>query len=403
VRGRALAPPGERPGCQRGRQRAAEREVQGSLPGKGRRPPPLLSPPPGEATQGPSQLRRPKHKRDAGRRKQRPCATSQWAAQEPAGAPSGIAVGREGGGAAVPCPTAVQLRPRAPQGRRPRLPPNDQQQQRPGQKRKPQRCAKFRIQGFPSSLCRFSSHCITEPAFWQQAPSLTPAMWHGCAGPGGWGGGCARGCPEEALQAPEYHRLITIPGGRLRGATLMEGLREQEFVRRISLSETQMSTLAAEGLPAGPREVSAGPPVSGPARPCQRREKPLCCQPLRTHHLSCCLPSLSLLPPLPWCRFTQRNLVRVYPMGLRVLSSNYCPTISWLHGAQMAALNMQVRRTAGPLAPSWAEDAQRLAPRHLLPSSGPACSSPLRHLLPSSGPGMFLALCLGSCAAWRWK
>jgi len=85
-------------------------------------------------------------------------------------------------------------------------------------------------------------------------------------------------------------------------------------------------------------------------------------------------------------------------MGLRVLSSNYCPTISWLHGAQMAALNMQVRRTAGPLAPSWAEDAQRLALRTSFPAQVLACSSPLRHLLPSSGPGMFLALCLGSCA-----
>ncbi|KAK6935726.1 C2 domain [Dillenia turbinata] len=40
-------------------------------------------------------------------------------------------------------------------------------------------------------------------------------------------------------------------------------------------------------------------------------------------------------------RFTQRNLLRVYPKGTRVDSSNYNPLIGWRHGAQMVALNMQ--------------------------------------------------------------
>ncbi|KAL6979095.1 phosphoinositide phospholipase C [Sarracenia purpurea var. burkii] len=40
-------------------------------------------------------------------------------------------------------------------------------------------------------------------------------------------------------------------------------------------------------------------------------------------------------------RFTQRNLVRVYPKGLRVNSSNYNPLVGWAHGAQMVAFNMQ--------------------------------------------------------------
>ncbi|XP_021295642.1 phosphoinositide phospholipase C 2-like [Herrania umbratica] len=41
-------------------------------------------------------------------------------------------------------------------------------------------------------------------------------------------------------------------------------------------------------------------------------------------------------------RFTQRNILRVYPKGIRVDSSNYNPLI-WrgLHGAQMVAFNMQ--------------------------------------------------------------
>ncbi|XP_058766173.1 phosphoinositide phospholipase C 1-like [Vicia villosa] len=40
-------------------------------------------------------------------------------------------------------------------------------------------------------------------------------------------------------------------------------------------------------------------------------------------------------------RFTQRNLLRVYPKGSRVDSSNYDPMNGWMHGAQMVAFNMQ--------------------------------------------------------------
>ncbi|CAK9137006.1 unnamed protein product [Ilex paraguariensis] len=43
-----------------------------------------------------------------------------------------------------------------------------------------------------------------------------------------------------------------------------------------------------------------------------------------------------------WCsRFTQRNLLRIYPKGTRIGSSNYNPLVGWMHGAQMVALNMQ--------------------------------------------------------------
>ncbi|BFG33913.1 hypothetical protein CerSpe_201870 [Prunus speciosa] len=40
-------------------------------------------------------------------------------------------------------------------------------------------------------------------------------------------------------------------------------------------------------------------------------------------------------------RFTQRNLLRVYPKGTRLDSSNYDPMLGWTHGAQMVAFNMQ--------------------------------------------------------------
>ncbi|KAJ0738074.1 putative phosphoinositide phospholipase C [Helianthus annuus] len=40
-------------------------------------------------------------------------------------------------------------------------------------------------------------------------------------------------------------------------------------------------------------------------------------------------------------RFTEKNILRIYPKGTRITSSNYKPLICWLHGAQMVAFNMQ--------------------------------------------------------------
>lgn len=40
-------------------------------------------------------------------------------------------------------------------------------------------------------------------------------------------------------------------------------------------------------------------------------------------------------------RFTQRNILRVFPKGTRVTSSNFRPIVGWRHGAQMVAFNMQ--------------------------------------------------------------
>uniref|UniRef100_M4CSK9 Phosphoinositide phospholipase C n=1 Tax=Brassica campestris TaxID=3711 RepID=M4CSK9_BRACM len=40
-------------------------------------------------------------------------------------------------------------------------------------------------------------------------------------------------------------------------------------------------------------------------------------------------------------RFTQRNMLRIYPKGTRITSSNYNPLVGWSHGAQMVAFNMQ--------------------------------------------------------------
>uniref|UniRef100_A0A6N2LTP6 Phosphoinositide phospholipase C n=1 Tax=Salix viminalis TaxID=40686 RepID=A0A6N2LTP6_SALVM len=92
--------------------------------------------------------------------------------------------------------------------------------------------------------------------------------------------------------APEYKRLIAIRAGKPKGG-LEECLRvDPDKVRRLSLSEPQLEKAA------------------------------------ETHGKEI-------------VRFTQRNILRVYPKGTRVNSSNYNPLVGWMHGAQMVAFNMQ--------------------------------------------------------------
>ncbi|XP_042481963.1 phosphoinositide phospholipase C 6-like isoform X2 [Macadamia integrifolia] len=92
--------------------------------------------------------------------------------------------------------------------------------------------------------------------------------------------------------APQYKHLITIPAGKPKGGLKLALKVELDKVRRLSLSEQALEK-AAESL--GTEVV----------------------------------------------RFTQANILRVYPKGTRVTSSNYKPLIGWMHGAQMVAFNMQ--------------------------------------------------------------
>ncbi|TVU27443.1 hypothetical protein EJB05_30054 [Eragrostis curvula] len=95
--------------------------------------------------------------------------------------------------------------------------------------------------------------------------------------------------PETAC---EYRKLITIHAGKPKGH-MKDALKvDPEKVRRLSLSETQLTKAAS----------SHGAEV---------------------------------------IRFTQKNILRVYPKGARVNSSNYDPMTAWTHGAQMVAFNMQ--------------------------------------------------------------
>ncbi|KAK4757631.1 hypothetical protein SAY87_018932 [Trapa incisa] len=91
---------------------------------------------------------------------------------------------------------------------------------------------------------------------------------------------------------PEYKRLIAIHAGKSKGGFDTCLCVDSEKARRISLSE-------------------------------QKLEKAII-----THGKQV-------------VRFTQRNMLRVYPKGMRIDSSNYNPLIGWSHGAQMVAFNMQ--------------------------------------------------------------
>ncbi|NP_001312450.1 phosphoinositide phospholipase C 2-like [Nicotiana tabacum] len=86
--------------------------------------------------------------------------------------------------------------------------------------------------------------------------------------------------------APEYKCLIAIHAGKGKGG-LSDWLRvDPDKVRRLSLSEQEL----------GKAVVTHGKEI---------------------------------------IRFTQRNLLRIYPKGIRFDSSNYNPFVAWTHGAQM--------------------------------------------------------------------
>lgn len=96
----------------------------------------------------------------------------------------------------------------------------------------------------------------------------------------------------QQLAAPQYKRIITIHAGKPKGG-LHECFKvDPDKVRRLSLSEQQLEKAV----------VTYGKEI---------------------------------------VRFTQQNILRVYPKGIRVDSSNYNPLIGWTHGAQMVAFNMQ--------------------------------------------------------------
>ncbi|KAJ3680874.1 hypothetical protein LUZ60_015363 [Juncus effusus] len=90
----------------------------------------------------------------------------------------------------------------------------------------------------------------------------------------------------------QYKNLITIQAGKPKGHTKDALKVDPDKVRRLSLSEQKLAKAT-------------------------------------TNHCADLI------------RFTQRNIVRVFPKGTRVRSTNYKPILAWTHGAQMVAFNMQ--------------------------------------------------------------
>ncbi|XP_078447209.1 phosphoinositide phospholipase C 6-like isoform X3 [Wolffia australiana] len=106
---------------------------------------------------------------------------------------------------------------------------------------------------------------------------------------------CAGGKKDNSSPqtvAPEYRRLITVTAGKPKGGLRKALKLDVNWVRRLSLSEQELERAAR----------FYGKDI---------------------------------------VRFTQKNLLRIYPKGTRFNSSNYNPMIGWMHGAQMVAFNMQ--------------------------------------------------------------
>ncbi|XP_022150956.1 phosphoinositide phospholipase C 2-like isoform X2 [Momordica charantia] len=98
---------------------------------------------------------------------------------------------------------------------------------------------------------------------------------------------------DENNAVPEYRSLIAIHAGKMKSGSSLKALfNDIEKVSRLSLSEQELENA------------------------------------IRKHGRDI-------------IRFTRRNLLRVYPKGLRLDSSNYNPMLGWTHGAQMVAFNMQ--------------------------------------------------------------
>ncbi|GAB4824533.1 hypothetical protein Ancab_007409 [Ancistrocladus abbreviatus] len=97
---------------------------------------------------------------------------------------------------------------------------------------------------------------------------------------------------HEEKAVPQYKSLIAIRAGKLKGGLQRMLTVDPGKVRRLSLSELQLEHA------------------------------------IKDHGTDI-------------VRFTQHNILRIYPKGMRIRSSNYNPMTGWMHGAQMVAVNMQ--------------------------------------------------------------
>ncbi|KAL3579025.1 hypothetical protein D5086_020529 [Populus alba] len=130
------------------------------------------------------------------------------------------------------------------------------------------------------------------------------------------------------LGAPAYKRLITIHAGKPKGQ-LKDALKVAvDKVRRLSLSEQELEKAATTNGTDVVRYLS-----NIPDDRCLKEVS------IATVHVK--IRSLVLIYAVDLPRFTQNNILRIYPKGTRITSSNYKPLVGWMHGAQMIAFNMQ--------------------------------------------------------------
>jgi len=135
------------------------------------------------------------------------------------------------------------------------------------------------------------------------------------------------------------HKMAQMSSSNLGGSSMpgMARLSTKSQERRASLADDMVMT---GGKPAQTAQNVAvmhteeiyvpyeGPPLERPAS-CSKSET-------KTSRMT-------LYSPFSVLLYTRRNLLRVYPRGNRILSSNYDPTIAWSAGCQVVALNYQAK------------------------------------------------------------
>ncbi|KAM7499373.1 hypothetical protein LguiA_023787 [Lonicera macranthoides] len=143
---------------------------------------------------------------------------------------------------------------------------------------------------------------------------------------------------EQQNEAPEYKRLIAIHAGKGKGG-LDDWLRvDPNKVRRLSLSEQELEkAVVTHG-----KEIVSKFTDFYASRTIWLAFGILVSKVLGSNKSKMnTLDHVNIASNQAEERFTQWNILRVYPKGIRFDSSNYNPLIGWMHGAQMVAFNMQ--------------------------------------------------------------
>ncbi|XP_074338297.1 phosphoinositide phospholipase C 6-like isoform X3 [Apium graveolens] len=133
---------------------------------------------------------------------------------------------------------------------------------------------------------------------------------------------------SSPLGTPEYKRLLAVQATDFKGDDEEEAVEDDEDVNKTQTKPSVYKRLIA---------IHAEKPKDGLRKTFIAEAEKVKRLSLSEHELARAAESYAT----DIVRFTQKNIVRVYPKGTRVTSSNFEPLQGWMVGAQMVAFNMQ--------------------------------------------------------------